>query len=322
MPLIVLCGLPTSGKTTRARQIQRELEDYMANNVEELARRKITVRPKVILLNEEGLGINKREGYASGHTEKIVRGTLLSAVERHVSREDIVICDGMNYIKGYRYQLYCIVRALGTPHCVVWSAVGSDTAKSWNAGSPDASVENSSESTVDRPEDETSSPSSRPGGGAVYDPVVHANLITRFEEPDGRNRWDAPLFTLLPSDPTPINDLVASLLFRTPPPPNLSTVVKPLTETNYVHEMDKGLSSVVDCIIAGQKDSRSIIIPSLSGDLEEPLGTVRLPPGKMLTMPELRRSRRQYTSMNKLHTQIDVEKVIKGFIDYLNTTIA
>lgn len=25
----------------------------------------------------------------------------------------------MNYIKGFRYQLYCIARAIGTPHCVV-----------------------------------------------------------------------------------------------------------------------------------------------------------------------------------------------------------
>jgi tRNA uridine 5-carbamoylmethylation protein Kti12 len=25
----------------------------------------------------------------------------------------------MNYIKGFRYQLYCVARAISTPHCVV-----------------------------------------------------------------------------------------------------------------------------------------------------------------------------------------------------------
>lgn len=44
---------------------------------------------------------------------------MLSAVERLLSREDIVIADGMNYIKGFRYQLYCVARAISTPHCVV-----------------------------------------------------------------------------------------------------------------------------------------------------------------------------------------------------------
>lgn len=51
--------------------------------------------------------------------EKKARGSLMSAVERLVSKDDLVIADGMNYIKGFRYQLYCIARAISTPHCVV-----------------------------------------------------------------------------------------------------------------------------------------------------------------------------------------------------------
>jgi protein KTI12 len=48
---------------------------------------------------------------------------MLSAVERLLTKDDIVIADGLNYIKGFRYQLYCIARAIGTPHCVVSGAV-------------------------------------------------------------------------------------------------------------------------------------------------------------------------------------------------------
>ena len=36
-----------------------------------------------------------------------------------MTKDTIVIADAMNYIKGYRYQLYCIVRAMGTTHCIV-----------------------------------------------------------------------------------------------------------------------------------------------------------------------------------------------------------
>jgi protein KTI12 len=43
----------------------------------------------------------------------------MSAVKRLLSRDDIVIADGLNYIKGFRYQLYCEAKALQTPSCVV-----------------------------------------------------------------------------------------------------------------------------------------------------------------------------------------------------------
>lgn len=43
-----------------------------------------------------------------------------------------MIADALNYIKGFRYQLYCIARAIGTPHCVVQTGVPIDLAKSWN----------------------------------------------------------------------------------------------------------------------------------------------------------------------------------------------
>jgi protein KTI12 len=36
-----------------------------------------------------------------------------------LSNRDIVILDGGNYIKGWRYQLYCEAKAVRTTHCVV-----------------------------------------------------------------------------------------------------------------------------------------------------------------------------------------------------------
>lgn len=53
------------------------------------------------------------------------------------------------------------------------------------------------------------------------------NLITRFEEPDSRNRWDAPLFTILYDDEVDrfIKPIVDAVVLRKPPPPNMSTLV-------------------------------------------------------------------------------------------------
>jgi tRNA uridine 5-carbamoylmethylation protein Kti12 len=47
----------------------------------------------------------------------------MSAVKRLLGRDDIVIADGLNYIKGFRYQLYCEAKALQTPSCVVRSRI-------------------------------------------------------------------------------------------------------------------------------------------------------------------------------------------------------
>jgi len=44
---------------------------------------------------------------------------LMSSVERLLNKDTVVIADAMNYIKGFRYQLYCLAKQLRTPHCIV-----------------------------------------------------------------------------------------------------------------------------------------------------------------------------------------------------------
>jgi hypothetical protein len=55
--------------------------------------------------------------------------------------------------------------------------------------------------------------------------ISFEELVTRYEEPDGRNRWDSPLFTVIYDDiSVPQVDLWDAVVLRKPPPPNLSTV--------------------------------------------------------------------------------------------------
>ncbi|OBT66194.1 hypothetical protein VE03_05138 [Pseudogymnoascus sp. 23342-1-I1] len=63
-------------------------------------------------------GQHERSANAS---EKDARARVYAEVKRHLSANDLVICDaaGGNYIKGWRYQLYCEAKALRTPHCIV-----------------------------------------------------------------------------------------------------------------------------------------------------------------------------------------------------------
>ncbi|KAI8826190.1 chromatin associated protein KTI12 [Fimicolochytrium jonesii] len=301
MPLITICGVPQSGKTTRALLLKEEIEIHLAAETtsthdpnepnasagdgrKKTGRAPPVMNRTVVVVNEESLGIDKGVAYSSPHEEKKARGALLSAIERHLSRDTIVICDSLNYIKGFRYQLFCVARALGTPTCTVFCA---------------------------RPFEKGATPSPN----TQLTPILIANLTSRFEEPESRNRWDAPLFTLLPTDPSPLPHILAALL-RTPPPPNLSTVVKPLTETNYLHEMDRKTGEVVEFVWKVQNDPTSE--GNGSSTAQQP--RLRLPP-RIVPLAELRRLRRQYTTLNRMHTQLDVRKVVDGFVEYLNTNL-
>jgi protein KTI12 len=70
MPLIVMVGIPCSGKSTRAKEIARYLSEEKKINVE--------------IINEEVLGLNKGEYLKDPTQEKILRASLKSNVEKFI----------------------------------------------------------------------------------------------------------------------------------------------------------------------------------------------------------------------------------------------
>ncbi|KAJ1671915.1 kti12, chromatin associated, partial [Spiromyces aspiralis] len=101
MPLIVFTGYPSSGKTTRAKELVEWISQriYSYNYSGPIH----TVKH----ITDDDLGYTK-DIYADPAEEKKARGSMLSAVERTLSRNSIVVADSLNYIKGFRYQLYCV----------------------------------------------------------------------------------------------------------------------------------------------------------------------------------------------------------------------
>ena len=64
--------------------------------------------------------MNARDYFnAESGNEKELRASLKSEVQKLMSKEDVVILDSLNYIKGYRYELCCISKLTQTPQCVV-----------------------------------------------------------------------------------------------------------------------------------------------------------------------------------------------------------
>ncbi|MES1916878.1 MAG: hypothetical protein MHM6MM_008656 [Cercozoa sp. M6MM] len=62
MPLITMCGQPCAGKTWRAHQLQQFLERAMEEGD--------VKRMPVHMVNEETLGIDRRDAYSGVEAEK------------------------------------------------------------------------------------------------------------------------------------------------------------------------------------------------------------------------------------------------------------
>jgi tRNA uridine 5-carbamoylmethylation protein Kti12 len=54
-------------------------------------------------------------------SEKPARGALFTAMQRQIGQDTILIVDGLNYIKGFRYQMYCAAREHKLRVCTVRS---------------------------------------------------------------------------------------------------------------------------------------------------------------------------------------------------------
>ncbi|KAF2140522.1 uncharacterized protein K452DRAFT_359579 [Aplosporella prunicola CBS 121167] len=296
MPLILISGYPSAGKTHRAHQ----LVDYFRDRIARADDARIA-RLRLHHISDHSLALS-RDVYHSARAEKDARATQASAIKRVLSRDDVVIADGLYYIKGFRYQLYCEAKAMQTPSCVVHVGTRADKCREINKRLLEDSEQD--------------------GGYAEED---FENLVFRYEEPNGMTRWDSPLFTVVYEDDTPPleqiwdamvgNDSKAKVVR-----PNAATVLaplqKPATEQNYLYELDKTTSDIISAIQSYQADhpgegGGEVSIPGAENAIELP--------ARPLSLPQMQRIRRQFIALNRQHN-LSKTRIKDLFVDYLNDT--
>ncbi|XP_058957020.1 protein KTI12 homolog [Pocillopora verrucosa] len=271
MPLIIMCGFPCSGKSKRAQ----ELRNYLENRGK-----------TVYLASDENSSLDRNTVYSASANEKEARGLLKSAVERLISRDDVVILDSLNYIKGYRYELYCVAKAHKTTHCIVHCDTSKEICSEWN----------------------------KTRESRYNDEILDA-LVMRFEPPDSRNRWDSPLFVIQVDDDLPFESIYDALINRVPPPPNQATQPQPLSATNFLYELDKITQEIVTVLINSQRT----FVP---GDhITVPGTSEKVVLNRTANMAELRKIRRQFITYTKMHPVEDTKKISNMFVQYLNSSL-
>jgi protein KTI12 len=231
--LIILCGVPCTGKSRFAEQLKESLISYpilSSSSSSQQSSTNVTSNTKVVvhIVKDESPGINKVSQHSSATAEKVARAHIKAGIERHLtlggkaigegairnggsnnndldgvdtktpnvssSHWNIVIADGLNYIKGFRYELYCLARTASASYCCVW--VGADAAV--RTGGQETGISKCLLLNSHRRKEF--------GKEHGYEEKDLRDLYVRFEAPDDRNRWDSPLVrviaAVLPSNDT------------------------------------------------------------------------------------------------------------------------
>ncbi|KAH8399774.1 hypothetical protein KR215_002182 [Drosophila sulfurigaster] len=232
MPIVVISGLPASGKSTRAHELQQY---FLAKGRKVHLISENEAVPKALY--------EKNAFFADSQKEKVVRSDLKSEASRHLNKDDLVILDAGNYIKGFRYELFCMTKAARTTQCTLFSCIPQEQAWTFNTQrtQPDKLDENESEQQQVN------------NSNVPYTREIFDALCMRYEEPHSNNRWDSPLVVVLPEDTLDLEAIYKALYETKPLPPNQSTQNPPLGATNYLFDLDILMQDIIKEILGAIK---------------------------------------------------------------------
>uniref|UniRef100_A0A1I7WMV2 Protein KTI12 homolog n=1 Tax=Heterorhabditis bacteriophora TaxID=37862 RepID=A0A1I7WMV2_HETBA len=299
MPFLLVTGHPSSGKST----VVQRIVEYFENKGKE-----------VVVIKDDDYKLFHRSDYNDSIKEKEQRSFIRSSVQKHLNKDTVVVCDALNYIKGYRYELFLIGKLCKTTYAVLQCNADESVCKWLNL---------------------------QKNSNLRYNEEKINELIMRYEKPDANNRWDSPLFELkigkaeralngdIPDDMNydleysspryvdiPFHDIFTWLCEGVALTENQSTQVVPLAPTNFLHELDRTTQDVIATVLEGQRMTvigQSIVVP-----IAEKNGN-KVILNRIRSLPELTRLRRQFISFSKLHPVENRAKIASLFINFLNT---
>ncbi|KAI9464357.1 chromatin associated protein KTI12 [Boletus coccyginus] len=291
MALVTISGYPCAGKSHRATQIKDQLEQRLADPCYTGPSLVVTV------LSDDTLNI-PRSSYDDSRSEKPARGVLFTAFQRHLGSDRIVIVDSLNYIKGFRYQMYCAAREAKVRVCTVYVIAPPEQCRERNTLRSD---------------------------GRSYVPETLNNLIQRYEEPSSMVRWDSPLFTIPWTDPdVPADDIWRAVTQGLVKPPNTGTQAVAKAPTDALYTLESTTTAVVAAIVTAQSAS---FLPGGTLSLDVPTSTPETPltpritlPERYLTLSELSRLKRQFVTIHK--RAITLGTTEKGKVDWSQESVA
>ena len=284
-------------------------------------------------LSPEKLPAHVRSANAS---EKDARAALYAAVKRVLGPKDIVILDSLNYIKGWRYQLYCEAKNARTPSCVLQVGGGVEKAREVNERRLEKRERRLKEQGEKNEEGEEKMEAAE-SDEEPYERSNWENLVFRYEEPNPMTRWDSPLFLLAWDDDEAQTKQVFDKIWdaiagegRKPIKPNQSTVQRDKDPGgDYLYVLERETQDIVKKILERQGDEGggTVVLPRINGGGANGEGEGELVvelPNKKVGLPQLQRYRRAFVALNRggigleLVGKLAAGRIRESFVGYLN----
>jgi O-phosphoseryl-tRNA(Sec) kinase len=217
--LIILSGLPSSGKSTLARKIAKILEFDFSMNI-------IIIESDAI----RNMIPSYREQRFNPDHEPIVRSAMLVLIEHFLQQGYLVINDDMNYYKSMRHDLLEIAIEMNVPFVVIYISTSKEIALSWN----------------------------EKRGLPIPQDVIE-DVYNKFDIPGKDYEWDRPIFTVDLSTvavKTAANEAVTLIrdLLSKPKFSEVKTVMEPSEDDKYKEAIDLLTRKTISEAIAHKKN--------------------------------------------------------------------
>lgn len=307
MALILMCGLPASGKSTIADKLGELLgQGGRTIRIVRDDDEALTVPMNTSSAGENDIGqerptpnlnmtMTRRDRYKNSTMEKLARAKLRANAERALtsSHSMAVIVDSLNYIKGFRYELFCVAKSCNASYGVIYTLSNIDDCIARDSKRAESGMDS-------------------------YGSELVLELSKRFEVPNGRNRWDSPLFTMDVSQDRWDNELpaVRSVLDEKLEA-TFATKQHAMPQIDMLGELDRvtraAEASLISQLQTGAVVGNSIQVPNAS----VPVKLQRKPP-----VAELRNMRRAYLNYSRMHPPSSsissTDKLADEYVHYIN----
>lgn len=300
MSLILLCGRPASGKSTVAAELRSHLTNQnqdviiVTDGDDHIQSVPNTATPEQSATKQA----TRAKMYQDSSTEKKTRSRLRAATERTLTKSQVTICDSLNYIKGYRYELFCVAKTSGLNYAVIYC--------------------NTPES-VCLEHDKTRQIS----GEGAYGETLCAALMQRFEEPNSRNRWDSPLYQIDVTSSNwheTITEISAQLMNKGKKlTPTMATRLQQRPGSDVLAKLDRvtreAEATLISEIQQGAAVGASILLPHARA-------AVRLQ--RKPKVSEIRNMRRSYLGLARMHPPEEGSSetmIVDDYVAYINAQL-
>ncbi|KAH7640389.1 protein KTI12 homolog [Dermatophagoides farinae] len=287
MPLIVICGKPLTGKSTTAKTLQSFFKEKCLIIVSDEEK-----------LCEQGLDTI----YRNAQNEKDLRSWLKSEVQRHLSSPDtVVILDSSNYIKGFRYELYCMCKQFQQTFALIECLPPMDTLDEY-------------ELFINEHFDNKTTIEQNDVRIRNYSKEIFDELCERYEPPTASNRWEKPLFRIeFKSEQLPLKEIHEALFQHSKLKPNRSTQSTPMTTDNFIMELDNQTQLTVKQIQTALQLNQLHGIRITGTDVMVNLN-------RKIPIAELNKFRRQFINYAKLNPFNDKDRIVTAFVQFINNS--